>query len=91
MNEFKETIKAEVNNNTANSCKTDRIKQIDEKISANIAKILLDMSRNIESKSDRLQILDRMLNINKIFEKGFDNQIKILAKEETEKFDKDDK
>ena len=64
MNEFKRTIKSVVTNDAIKSCKVDRIKEIDEKISENIARTLFYMSEKSDDIEERRQILDRMLNIN---------------------------
>ena len=70
MNKFKESLKIDV----------EKKKKIDDKISANIAKILSDMSMNSNDKEEKIQILDRMLNINAIFE-DFDTEIEVLKLE----------
>ena len=74
LNQFKNSLKVD----------TEKTKRIDEKISANIAKLLADMSRNTTDKEERIQILNRMININKIFE-NFDEEINVLKSEKERK------
>lgn len=83
MNEFKKNLKID---DDIKHCDEDNVRKIDEKISANIAKLLFEMSRNTSDSDEKKQILSRMLNINSLFREGFDKQIeKINKKEENEK------
>ena len=83
MNKFKETLKVIKQGNIQIS-KKDRKKEIDEEISATIAKTLFDMLDNSKDEIERKQILNRMLSINTLFDNDFDEEMKIL-KEKREK------
>ncbi len=83
MNKFKETLKVIKQGNIQIS-KKDRKKEIDEEISATIAKTLFDMLDNSNDEIERKQILNRMLSINTLFDNDFDEEMKIL-KEKREK------
>ena len=88
MNEFKDSLKEEVNNNDIKQPLTDdEIKEIDKKIIIGIVETLSNMLKSSEDKNEQIQIMDRMLNINKMFDKGFDQEIKKLHK--IEKSEKD--
>lgn len=81
MNKFKKNLKVDEG---IKPCDEDNIRNIDEKISANIAKLLFEMSRNAIDINERTQILNRMLSINNLFKEGFDKQIEKLIKPEKE-------
>ena len=83
MNKFKETLKVIKQGNIQIS-KKDRKKEIDEEISATIARRLLDMVDNPNDEIEWKQILNRMLSINTLFDNDFDEEMKIL-KEKREK------
>lgn len=85
MNKFQEGLKTTTNKDDAISCSEDKIKKIDEKISANIAKTLFYMSEKSNDIDERRQILDRMLNINNLFRKGFDEEMQVLKDREEKK------
>lgn len=80
MNEFKQSLKIEQN-------QENQVQKIDDKISANIAKLLSDMINATEGKEERLQILNRMLNLNNLFS-NFDREIEVLRKAERERNEK---
>ena len=83
MNKFRENLKVE--KQEADKI-TDKYiaKEIDDQISANIAKMLFEMMNNSDDPNKRKQILNRMLNINKLFKEGFDKQMQKLEMYEKE-------
>ncbi len=62
----------------------ERIKEIDKKIIENIEKVLLKMSEQTSNTEEKMQIVDRMLNLNVLFS-NFNEQIAILRSVQNER------
>ena len=61
-----------------------RIKDIDKKIIENIEKVLSKMSEQANDTEEKMQIVDRMLNLNVLFS-NFNEQIAILRSVQNER------
>ncbi len=70
MNEFKSAMKFD----------TEKVREIDDKISGEIAKFLYEMMQRTQNENERKQILNRMLGINNIFN-NFDRNIELIMLE----------
>lgn len=62
----------------------ERIKEIDKKIIENIEKVLSKMSEQANDTEEKMQIVDRMLNLNVLFS-NFNEQIAILRSVQNER------
>lgn len=78
MNEFKNSLKEDVEKSTISSEKNDKTTELDKNINASITKILYDMYEASDDQQDKIQIMDRMLSLNNLFRNGFDKEIKKL-------------
>lgn len=62
----------------------ERIKEIDKKIIENIEKVLSKMSEQANDTEEKMQIVDRMVNLNVLFS-NFNEQIAILRSVQNER------
>lgn len=78
MNEFKESIKEKAKQSNKENINDYQVQEVDKKISTNIIETLANTLENSDDKNEKVQILSRMLNINKLFREGFDKQMEKL-------------
>ena len=62
----------------------ERIKEVDNRIIENIEKVLLKMSQQAKDAEEKVQIVDRMVNLNVLFS-NFNEQIAILRSVQNER------
>lgn len=78
MNEFKKSLKEKVKKGSRTPEISSKTEGVDKKIATSITEILCNMVENSNDKEEKIQIMDRMLSINNLFNKGFDQEIKKL-------------
>lgn len=88
MNKFKKSLKEDIETNNISSEINDRTTELDKNINASITKVLYEMFEASDDKEDKIQIMDRMLSLNNLFNKGFDKEIKKLKELENRENEK---
>lgn len=78
MNDFKESLKEKVEQSSIRYVTTEELKEVDEKIITKIIEVLSKMLEDSNDNNEKTQIMDRILNLNELFNRGFEQEIKKL-------------